>query len=691
MFGPQHTHQHHPPSLPSPRPSSRPIIVHHQELLNPDLIGVATPEDDLDPDISHLSITKSQTSSHTNSGTQNIYDTNFPSSQHHQPTRNRFDNSPAPQPLSHTGSLNPPFHTTSSHQPSFSYTPTSYQPSMLTPVSGSSSSTFRPTSHYDVSPNIVDVRGMQTSSIDHHSGHSQSFYQKSQTTVKLPLAVVYFNPKYLSRDMVLSQFHLHRSEELPHDSGIFEAMTQRPNNRRTGLQPYYRKPLLTPSDSNSRRQTASTTAGFTNTFDLNTSHDSSASHHQTRRHHDTAHLHPPNRQHSTLIRPDSDIQTAFSSPHLSPSLHDVTNHRPTTLSDSLVKHDVRARTEACRYVSCQKLAAICTQGIGQPHHYAFRNKRQLSMDELPFTCGLHEVCCTLEAPQMIPSAGGHSLARPQAAASGSSNTAGVSTCGRSSHVTLTGRISVSGQANEGDAGFGEYPWQAAVLKKEGVDNVYVCAGTLVDATHVLTAAHCVTGYHASEMRVRLGEYDVNRDSEFYSHQETDVEAIFVHPEFYPGNLLNDIALIRIHQPMDFNTNPHISPVCLPRAGDVFASHRCWVTGWGKDGFISSARYQNILKEVDVPVLSASDCENRLRTTRLGPTYQLHPGMLCAGGEPGKDACKGDGGGPLTCVDASGRHRLAGLVSWGIGCGTPGIPGVYVNVQHYLEWILRVAL
>lgn len=40
---------------------------------------------------------------------------------------------------------------------------------------------------------------------------------------------------------------------------------------------------------------------------------------------------------------------------------------------------------------------------------------------------------------------------------------------------------------------GEYPWQAAVLKKEGVDNVYVCAGTLVDATHVLTAAHCVTG------------------------------------------------------------------------------------------------------------------------------------------------------------------------------------------------------
>lgn len=72
---------------------------------------------------------------------------------------------------------------------------------------------------------------------------------------------------------------------------------------------------------------------------------------------------------------------------------------------------------------------------------------------------------------------------------------------------------------------------------------------------------------------------------------------------------------------------------------TFLSFRCFTTGWGKDAFGDVGKYQNILKEVDVPVIGPAQCQAQLRQTRLGYSYNLSPAMLCAGGEEGKDACK----------------------------------------------------
>jgi hypothetical protein len=51
------------------------------------------------------------------------------------------------------------------------------------------------------------------------------------------------------------------------------------------------------------------------------------------------------------------------------------------------------------------------------------------------------------------------------------------------------------------------------------------------------------------------------------------------------------------------------------------------------------KYFFTFQEVDLTVVGNSECENKLRRTRLGYEFNLHSGFLCAGGEEGKDACK----------------------------------------------------
>lgn len=190
---------------------------------------------------------------------------------------------------------------------------------------------------------------------------------------------------------------------------------------------------------------------------------------------------------------------------------------------------------------------------------------------------------------------------------------------------------------------------------------------------------------------------------FLTAQQFVVARIFIHPMFNPQTLRNDVAVIRLGVAVPLGQLPTIGTACLPvtpfigqryssiaifKKNELFAiflfAYSCWVSGWGKNDFLGV--YQTIQKEVDVPILDTARCQAALTATRLGPTFVFDgTSFICAGGEPGKDACTGDGGSPLVC-DLNGRAFVAGLASWGIGCAGSNVPGVYVNVLSYIPFI-----
>ncbi len=86
---------------------------------------------------------------------------------------------------------------------------------------------------------------------------------------------------------------------------------------------------------------------------------------------------------------------------------------------------------------------------------------------------------------------------------------------------------------------------------------------------------------------------------------------------------------------------------------------------GKDLFGKEGKYQVILKRVELPIVPRDKCVTELRKTRLGPHFELNNSFICAGGERGKDTCKGDGGSPLVCAikNTVNQYYQVGIVAW----------------------------
>jgi len=213
-----------------------------------------------------------------------------------------------------------------------------------------------------------------------------------------------------------------------------------------------------------------------------------------------------------------------------------------------------------------------------------------------------------------------------------------------------------------------FPWAVIVL----IDSSYICGGSIISRSWVLTAAHCTVG---STFLIQAGVHNINQ-VETNKIEITSTVAI-QHENYNDDSLANDVALIRLPSPLTFND--YIRPICL---SDFTASGGFFTTamGWGvtsDDGGSISA----VLRVVDeLPVMENADCN---------AIYNIvNSGTLCVDTSGGRGICGGDSGGALALQDKDGQWFQVGVTSFRASAGCEvGLPAGFARVESYLDWIM----
>jgi len=220
------------------------------------------------------------------------------------------------------------------------------------------------------------------------------------------------------------------------------------------------------------------------------------------------------------------------------------------------------------------------------------------------------------------------------------------------------------------------PWQAVVYVE--ADN-RLCGGAIVDASWIVTAAHCVVGFSASQVDAHVGITELRQRT---PENAVDVSEVIVHPSWDANRFRNDIALLKLAAPinLDGTRRPIWVPVGLDAAQWPAAGTPASISGWGATVFDGPA--SDVLRGAALQILGGP---GDIECGRYGGDFDVAV-EICAGlPDASVDTCQGDSGSPLV-VDVGGVPILAGLTSVGFECARIGFPGIYTRVSSFVPWL-----
>jgi secreted trypsin-like serine protease len=202
---------------------------------------------------------------------------------------------------------------------------------------------------------------------------------------------------------------------------------------------------------------------------------------------------------------------------------------------------------------------------------------------------------------------------------------------------------------------------------------FICTGTLIEPTVVLTAAHCVKD---------TGAYYVKYGNNLLKEGSLrEVTATWKSPQYSQSQSVGDVGLMRLSYPAQgIKTIPLASSASIKK---ILANKKTKfeIFGWGIDQNGNDATYLRKVSAKDESTAMKKILKNRWRSdVWLGAGKYDSKQRIYAG------VCSGDSGGPIFAVNGSQRIQV-GVTSFGYSEDCEFFaPSVFMRLSYYVGHI-----